>query len=62
MNDYQTKVYNSLMQKVCVLANDFMPQGHHKFTWNAIDHPTGLYICQIETENHVELIKMILLR
>ena len=60
-------VYNSIGQEVAVLLNKDMNSGHHEITWNGRDKyqkqiPSGVYIYQIKTSEHVKTRKMVLIK
>ncbi|MDP4116932.1 MAG: Ig-like domain-containing protein, partial [Bacteroidota bacterium] len=59
---YTLKIYNLLGQEVAVLHNGELMAGEHKFTFNAIDKPTGVYIYQLRGANVNISHKMMLLK
>jgi hypothetical protein len=44
--DANITIYDIAGRKIEVLVNHNMPSGNYKITWQAIDKPTGLYICR----------------
>jgi flagellar hook assembly protein FlgD len=60
-------VYNTSGQKVKTLANADYKPGYYSFSWNGKDEnnqtlPSGLYICQLQSGNNVQVKKMSLMR
>ena len=56
------KVYNVLGREVAVLVNEHKPAGVHHLRFNAIDLPSGVYFCRLQTGKFSEMKKLILLR
>jgi hypothetical protein len=55
-------VYNLRGQVVEVLANETLSEGHQSFTWQAEDHPSGVYFYRLETPTFRETRKMVMLK
>jgi spore coat protein A len=60
-------IYNTLGQEVKSLVNGSYDQGAHQVTWDATDNfgnrvSSGIYIYRIESGNHVQQKKMMLLK
>lgn len=55
-------IYNIVGQQIALLADDVMSQGDHTITWNAADHPSGIYIVQLETGNRIYTRKITLIK
>lgn len=57
------KVYNILGQQVRTLIdNQLLPAGRHEVTFDAANLPSGLYIYRLQTNNFVDVKKMMLLK
>ncbi|MBN1352144.1 FG-GAP repeat protein [candidate division KSB1 bacterium] len=61
------KVYNVFGQLVCTLLDQQMSSGLHKIAWNGLDSrnlkvTSGVYFYRLETSNHVQTKKMILVK
>jgi len=55
-------VYNSLGKKISELVNDKLNAGSYEVEWNALDHPSGMYFYKFETNEFMDVRKMILLK
>ena len=56
-------VYNTLGELVDVIENGrMMKSGFHTFYWDAADQSSGMYFIQVQTENHVDTKKAILVK
>ena len=55
-------VFNSIGQKILTLFNKYMSAGVHDILFNAKDLPNGIYLCKIEAEKQITIIKMVLLK
>jgi len=55
-------VYNVRGQAVAKLADGPMTAGEHAVTWNAADHPSGLYFYRLEGPGFSETRKMTMLK
>ena len=53
-------VYNHLGQEVTNLVNALQSAGRHDVTWNASNHPSGLYFYKMETGDYSETKKLVL--
>ena len=53
-------VYNTLGQVVAVLVNGFQAQGSYSVTWDAMNQPSGLYLCRFEADGFTATKKMFL--
>lgn len=56
------KIFNILGQQVKILVNENQRQGTYTVTFNASSLPSGIYFYSIETGNHNQVKKMILLK
>jgi len=56
------EVYNSLGQLVTVLYEGRPSGGQYEIKWDASDQPSGLYLLKLQSDQFVEMHKMILLR
>jgi len=55
-------IYNLVGQKIYTLESDYLNQGEHKYTWDASNFPSGIFILNLQTENYKKSIKMIYLK
>jgi hypothetical protein len=58
----ELSVYNVRGQKVADLVNEHKDFGGHKQTFKAGNLTSGVYICQLKTDNNVETTRMVLMR
>jgi PKD repeat protein len=56
------KIYNVRGQVVTTLASGSMAAGPHAVTWDARQHPSGVYFYRLETPDFSETKKMIMLK
>jgi len=61
-SDVKLIVYNSLGQRIQVLENGFKSAGNYTVTFNASEHPSGIYFYKIESGNFIQVKKMILMK
>ena len=55
-------VYNVLGEKVIQLVSGNLDAGRYNFTWDAQNVVSGIYICELRTDNFIACRKMVLLR
>jgi len=55
-------VYDLVGSEVATLVNENMPSGNYSLTWNAAGLPSGVYFYRMESQNYVEVKKMIMLK
>lgn len=55
-------VYNSIGQQVQTLVDGFVPSGHHEFTFNAENLPSGLYFYTLKSVGFEETRSMLLIK
>ncbi len=55
-------IYNLLGQRVAIIFEGTREAGEHTITWDADDHPSGVYFARLETGERTENIKMVLLK
>ncbi|MEX2362169.1 MAG: lamin tail domain-containing protein [Balneolaceae bacterium] len=55
-------VFNIVGQPVSVIMKGSLSAGQHHFDWDATDHPSGMYIYQLETGRKVMTRKMTLVK
>lgn len=63
----ELKIVDALGRFVTRLAEGFQRSGEHTQTWNGTDQegqdmPSGVYICQLKTENQMRIHKLLLIR
>jgi len=56
------KIYNLLGQEVATLVSDKLTPGEYKYTWDASQLASGVYIYKLETDNFNSTKKLILLK
>lgn len=61
-SDVQLDIYNLLGQRVVTLFEGIQQAGEHSITWNATDLPSGVYFARLESGEHSETIKMVLVK
>ena len=49
-------------RQVEVIENEFKEIGTYAFTWNALNHSSGIYYVQIQGDSEVETQKVVLLK
>jgi hypothetical protein len=55
-------VFNTIGEEVEVLADGIYSEGYHTVQFNAKNLNTGIYLYRIETDNFVDIKKMILVK
>lgn len=55
-------IFNSIGEKIKKLVDQNLYPGEYEIQWNAEKYPSGIYFCSLETDNHKEIIKMILIK
>ncbi len=58
----RVQIFNALGQLLTVLIDADQPEGEHRFTWQAGNLPSGVYLYRMQTENFIETKKMLLVR
>jgi endoglucanase len=56
------KIYDVMGQEVATLVNEQRSPGVYGVEWNAVDMPSGVYLCQLQAGNYSEARKLLLLR
>jgi hypothetical protein len=62
VNDVRLTIYDVIGQKVAELVNGKLDAGKYKYTWNASNAATGMYIYELRTEKFVSVKKMLLMK
>jgi len=63
VGSWQTiKVYDVLGNEVATLVDEYKPAGNYEIELNASSLPSGIYFCQLLTNNYIDTIKMLLLK
>ena len=60
--DVQITIYDMVGNRVAVLVNDNLNAGYHTYTWNAANHASGIYFCQMTTGKFTSVNKMLLIK
>lgn len=55
-------IYNQLGEKITDLVDASFSSGRHSLVWNAAGNPSGLYLCEMQTEKMRSFKKLILLK
>ena len=56
------KIYDILGREVATLVNQKQKPGNYEVSWDASNHPSGVYFYQLKSGNYTETKKMILVR
>ncbi|MFA5832888.1 MAG: M1 family aminopeptidase [Bacteroidota bacterium] len=56
------QIFDILGREVDMLLNQIMDQGVYKISWNAKQHPSGVYYYRLKTENYIQSRKMLLIK
>ena len=56
------EVYNSIGQRVAVLADGMMEAGYHEIAFNVLDLASGVYLYRLQTGEYVATRRLLLLR
>jgi len=55
-------IFDAIGREVAVLIDKQMNAGNYSFNWNAINLSSGIYLYKIESNNFIDVKKMILLK
>jgi len=55
-------VYDIVGREVATLVNENMPAGNYSLTWNAAGLTSGVYFYRMESQNYLEVKKMIMMK
>ncbi len=55
-------IYNALGEKIAELINSSLEAGYYKYSWNASNYASGLYIYELKTEKFHSIKKMMLVK
>ncbi len=61
-SDVKLSIYNTLGQRVALLANSFFESGSYSFQWDASGLNSGIYFYRLEAGNFTQIRKMILIK
>jgi len=61
-NHVTLKIFNSMGQKVATLSDEWLNEGHYSKSFDGTGLSSGIYFYQIQTNNHQQSKKMILLK
>lgn len=56
------KIYDVLGREVAVLVNEDKAPGNYSVNFNAPDLPSGIYLCQLKSDNFSQSIKLVLMK
>jgi hypothetical protein len=60
--DVRISVLNMLGEEIKILLNEEKEAGYHLIDFDAVNLPSGVYFCRIQTRNFIDTKKMILLK
>lgn len=55
-------IYDALGNQVDVITNEVKPAGNYSVKWNAVNYASGIYFYKLETNNFVQVRKMVLMK
>ncbi len=58
--DFLVRVYDVVGNVITTLHNGPLGEGTHRFDFNGTDLPSGLYFCEVKSQDNLEVMKMIL--
>ncbi|MBN2091837.1 T9SS type A sorting domain-containing protein [candidate division KSB1 bacterium] len=56
------RIFNLNGQEITRLIQQHLPAGIHRWRWQAVNLPSGIYYCQLQAGEHVAIRQMVLLR
>ncbi|MCI0472838.1 MAG: T9SS type A sorting domain-containing protein, partial [Ignavibacteria bacterium] len=56
------RIYDILGQVIATLYEGYQTAGHHSVTWDAGNHPTGVYYCRMTAPGFVQTSTLTLVR
>ncbi|MCX6163613.1 MAG: T9SS type A sorting domain-containing protein [Ignavibacteriae bacterium] len=62
VSDTKLIIYNILGKELATLINEKLPPGKFEIEWNASSLPSGIYFYKLETENFVDVKKLVLIK
>ncbi|MBN8570356.1 MAG: T9SS type A sorting domain-containing protein [Ignavibacteria bacterium] len=61
-SNVKLSIYNINGKLENILTEDFYREGEYQVTWKAVNQPSGIYYCKIETNNGSQVVKMSLIK
>jgi len=61
-SNVKLSIYNVNGKLENILTEDFYREGEYQITWKAVNQPSGIYYCKIETNNGSQVVKMSLIK
>ena len=61
-SNVKLSVYNINGKLENILTEDYYRKGEYQITWKAVNQPSGIYYCKIETNNGSQVVKMSLIK
>lgn len=55
-------IYDVHGKEVARLADEVKPKGEHEVTWDAKDHPSGIYHCRIQLGKYSQVMRMVVMK
>ena len=62
MSVVSLKVFNILGEELATLVSDRLSVGSYSYEWDATKYASGVYLYRLETDNFVDIKKMILIK
>jgi photosystem II stability/assembly factor-like uncharacterized protein len=59
---YNIKIYNEIGIEITTLYSGSLRPGVYELTWDALEHPSGVYFCRLSTQEYTKSIRMSLLK
>ncbi len=56
------RIYDIQGREIVTLVNDRIEAGYYNAVWNAVEFPSGLYICRMKASDYVRSIKITLIK
>ena len=56
------KIYNSVGEEIATLISAELPQGKHKYIWDASRNANGVYLCWFKVDDFARIKKLVLLK
>ena len=60
--DIELVVYDIAGRKIQTLISDFQITGYHSITWNASQHPSGVYLIKLDSGEFSQIQKVVLIK
>ncbi len=61
-SEVSIRIFDIQGREVVTLVNDKIEAGYYNVVWNAVEFPSGLYICRMDAANYVKSVKISLMK